>query len=148
MHQQVKDWMTTDVITAEKNMSLPDAHELMKRHNIRRLPVVDKNHKLIGIVTRGDIRGARPSQATSLSIWEMNYLLGKLQLKDFMTSKPVTVTPDTPIGEVARLMLDEKISGIPVVDRDGKLAGIITESDLFRVMVRQWDEEQSQAAAV
>ncbi|MCA9979497.1 MAG: CBS domain-containing protein [Anaerolineales bacterium] len=147
MHQQVKDWMTTDIITAEMDMPLPDAHELMKKHNIRRLPVVDKHHKLVGIVTRGDIRGARPSQASSLSIWEMNYLLAKLQLKDFMTRNPVTVNPETPIGEVARFMLDQKISGIPVVAADGKLAGIITESDLFRVMVRQWEEEQTRETA-
>lgn len=146
MHQQVKDWMTTEVITAPQNMTLPDAHELMKTHKIRRLPVVDKKGILIGIVTQGDIRGARPSQATSLSIWEMNYLLGKLQLKDFMSAQPLTVNPETSVGEVARLMLDQKISGIPVADESGKLVGIITESDLFRVMVRQWEEEQSAAS--
>lgn len=146
MHQQVKDWMTTEVITAEQNMTLPDAHELMKTHKIRRLPIVDKKRTLIGIVTQGDVRGARPSQATSLSIWEMNYLLGKLQLKDFMSAQPLTVNPETSVGEAARLMLDQKISGIPVVDESGKLVGIITESDLFRVMVRQWEEEQSAAS--
>jgi acetoin utilization protein AcuB len=144
--QHVKDWMSKSVITAVADMNLPDAHELMTKHNIRRLPVVDKHNRLVGIVTKGDVREARPSQATSLSIWEMNYLLGKLLLKDFMTPNPLTVTPETPIGEVARLMLTKKISGIPVVESNGTLVGIITESDLFRVMVRQWEEESATPA--
>ncbi len=135
----IKDWMTKDVVVVTPNTTVPDAHRLMTEKGIRRLPVMDGN-KLVGIVTRGDVRGAEPSEATTLSIWELNYLLAKLKLSEIMTRKPVTISPDATIGEGAQLMLDNKISGLPVVDGDGKLVGIITESDIFRLVAAAWQE--------
>ena len=137
----VKVWMTKNIVIAHPDTTLPEAHQLMMDNNIRRLPVVEKNGRLIGIVTLGDVRGAQPSEATSLSIWEMNYLLANLKLKKIMTPDPVTVEPDATIGEAARLMLENKVSGLPVVDEEGKLQGIITESDIFSMVVlHEWEE--------
>ena len=135
----VRDWMTRRPITATPDTTLPDAHKTMKDNRIRRLLVV-KDGKLVGIVTRGDIRGAEPSEATSLSIFELNYLIGKLTLDRIMTKDPVTVAPETTIREAARLMLERKISGLPVVEGH-RLVGIITESDIFRLVVKTWEEE-------
>jgi len=83
---RVKDWMQPDVITGDQRMGLLDAHKMMRDRKIRRLPVLKRNKKLVGMVTRSDIRRAEPSDATTLNVWEMNYLLAKLQLKDIMTS--------------------------------------------------------------
>lgn len=135
----VKDWMTPNPICATPLMTLPEAHQLMKQHSIRRLPVVDKG-ALVGIVTRGDVRGAAPSEATSLSIFELHYLVGRITLDRLMTKDPLTVSPETTIGEAARLMLQRKVSGLPVV-AEGKVVGIITESDIFRMLVKTWEKE-------
>ena len=131
----VKDWMTSGVITAGPNMTLPEAHQLMNENNIRRLPVLDGD-RLVGMVTRGDVRGAEPSEATTLSIWEVNYLLAKLKLEHIMTRNPITVSPDATIEKAAKIMLENKVSGLPVIDEQGKQIGIITESDIFRVVVK------------
>jgi len=135
----VREWMTSAPVVATPGTTLPDALILMKRNNIRRLPVC-QNDRLIGIVTRGDLRGAQPSEATSLSIFELNYLIGRVTLDQIMTRNPVTVTPNTTIGAAARLMLRRKISGLPVME-DGRLVGIITESDIFRLVVSTWEQE-------
>ena len=111
----VKNWRTRDVVTISPDASLPEAHRLMTRNNIRRLPVI-KDGKLVGIVTRGDVRGAEPSQASSLTIWEINYLLAKLKIKEIMSSNPLTVAEEITLGEVAKIMLDNKVSGLPVLD--------------------------------
>lgn len=136
----VRDWMITKVLTVGPDTTLPEAHKIMTEHKVRRLPVVDAEGKLVGIVTRGDIRGAEASDATSLSIWELNYLLARLKVREIMTPDPITTSPDATIGEAARLMLQNKISGLPVVKQDGRLIGILTESDIFRMVVRGWDE--------
>jgi CBS domain-containing protein len=132
--QLVKDWMTHDPVVITPDVTLPEVHHIMAEHKIRRLPVVD-NGKLVGIVTRGDIREASPSDATSLSVFELNYLLSKLQVRQVMTRKPVTVKPQTSIERAAQIMLENKIGGLPVLER-GKLVGIITESDIFSMLVR------------
>jgi CBS domain-containing protein len=139
--QSVKDWMTREVITVTSKATLPEAHRLMTEKHIRRLPVVD-NGRLVGIVTRGDVRGAEPSGATSLSIWEVNYLLSRLKVEELMTKRPVTIDEDATIGEAAELMLQHKISGLPVLDKQAQLAGIITESDIFRLVARKWREDR------
>lgn len=136
----VKNWMTRDVVTISPDASLPEAHRLMTRNNIRRLPVI-KDGKLVGIVTRGDVRGAEPSQASSLTIWEINYLLAKLKIKEIMSSNPLTVAEEITLGEVAKIMLDNKVSGLPVLDSSGQVIGIITESDIFRMIVQAWQED-------
>jgi len=133
----VKDWMTHNVITITPDTSLPEAHRLMQDHQIRRLPVV-KNERLVGIVTLGDVREAEPSDATSLSIWELNYLLSRLKVETIMTRDPIMIYPDETIGQAAWLMLTNKISGLPVVDDKRRVVGIITESDIFRLVVHKW----------
>jgi CBS domain-containing protein len=135
----VKDWMTGEVITISPDTTLPEAHNMMADYAIRRLPVLDKNGRLLGIVTRGDVRGAEPSAATTLSIWEMNYLMGRLKVEEIMTRQPVTVAKEATIATAARLMLENHISGLPVLDEHGHLAGILTESDIFRmIVVHEW----------
>jgi acetoin utilization protein AcuB len=133
----VRDWMTPHPITIDPKTTLPDAHRLMKDSHIRRLPVVDRS-RLVGIVTLGDVREAQPSAATTLSIYELNYLLSKLTVERLMTREPITVAPDATIAEAARLMLQHKIGGLPVVEPVGnKLVGIITESDIFRIFAQE-----------
>jgi CBS domain-containing protein len=127
--------MTSDPITIDPRTTIPEAGRLMKECNIRRLPVVE-NGRLVGIVTLGDIREATPSQATSLSIYELNYLLSRLTVGEIMTRDPIAIAPDTSIDAAARLMLEHKIGGLPVVD-NGKVVGIITESDIFRLLVTE-----------
>ncbi len=131
----VRMWMSDEVITASPELPIMEARELMKEHNIRRLPVVDKRGRLIGIVTQGDIQEASPSDATTLSIWELNYLLARITVEEIMTRDVITITPDTPVEEAALLMRERKVGGLPVVE-DGKLVGIITESDIFEVMIK------------
>jgi len=138
--------MTCDVVSIGPNTTLPTAHHLMLSKKIRRLPVINKHGVLVGIVTLGDIREAQPSQATTLSIWELNYLLAKLQVKQIMTRDPITISPTATIGDAANLMIDNKVSGLPVTDPKGKVVGIITESDIFRMVVRhEWSEEMAYA---
>jgi CBS domain-containing protein len=135
----VKNWMTNDVVTVDPDTSVPDAHKLMSDNAIRRLPVIKKG-RLVGIITQGDVREAEPSDATTLSIWEINYLLSRLKIEKIMTRRPITISPDATIGQAARLMMDHKISGLPVVENGDKVVGIITESDIFRLIVEAWDK--------
>lgn len=137
-NELVKKWMTPDVMFITPDTRLPEAHRLMNEKNIRRLPVVQNGQSLVGIVTRSDVRGAEPSGATSLSIWEVSYLLANVKIGEIMTRNPVTVSSETTISEAARIMMEKKIGGLPVVDETGKLAGIITESDIFRLVVQTW----------
>jgi CBS domain-containing protein len=128
---------------------MPEAYKIMTTHGIRRLPLVDRHGHLVGIITLGDVRGAEPSQATSLSIWEMNYLMAKLKAKEVMTSNPITVFETATIGAAARIMLDSRISGLPVVDRASALVGIITESDIFSMVVlEEWRVSETERAEI
>jgi CBS domain-containing protein len=122
-------------MTITPQTTLPEAQRIMLECKIRRLPVL-KGDKLVGIVTLGDIREARPSDATTLSIYELNYLLDQLTAKDFMTPDPITISPDATIAEAARIMLEHKIGGLPVV-KDSRLVGMITETDLCRLLMSQ-----------
>ncbi|MDZ4763774.1 MAG: CBS domain-containing protein [Chloroflexota bacterium] len=135
----VSDWMTTSVIVIPPDTPVSIAHHKMKEHGIRRLPVMDHD-RLVGIVTIGDVREASPSDATSLTIWELNYLWAQLTVERVMTRNVITLKPDDTIFDAAQVMLDNKISGLPVMDADGKLLGIMTESDIFKVVVRSRDE--------
>jgi CBS domain-containing protein len=129
----VSDWMTRDVITIAPETTLKNAHDIMNDKNIRRLPVVSDS-KVVGIVTLGDIRGAEPSQATSLSIWEVNHLLAELKVDEIMSRKVASIQQTEIIGDAAKIMLEKKFSGLPVVDEEDHLVGIITESDIFRLV--------------
>ena len=142
-HLLVKDWMSSPVQTVHLDTPVGDAYNLMMKHGIRRLPVI-RGEELVGIVTLGDLREARPSPATSLSIYELNYLLGKLTVAEVMTHQPYTVTPATGIQKAARLMFERKVSGLPVVDEHNRTVGIVTESDIFRMLIDQWDYFTSQ----
>lgn len=131
----VRDWMTAPVITVTPATSISSAHQIMKENGIRRLPVVENDY-LIGIVTIGDVREASPSDATTLSIWELNYLWAQLTVERVMTRKLFTIRHDQSILDAAQIMLEHKVSGLPVVDEQGKLLGILTESDIFRLLVK------------
>jgi acetoin utilization protein AcuB len=129
----VGERMTRPVITISPDMPVVDALNLMRRERIRRTPVV-KEGKLVGIVSDKDLLNASPSPATSLSVWEMNYLLSKITVKEVMTKKVLSIGEDTPIEEAARVMADNKIGGLPVT-RGDDVVGIITETDLFKVFL-------------
>lgn len=129
----VGERMSKPVIYISPDLPINEALNLMKRERIRRTPVV-QDGKLVGIVSDKDLLNASPSPATSLSVWEMNYLLSKITVKDVMTRKVLTVSEDTPIEEAARVMADNKIGGMPVM-HDGKVSGIITETDLFKILL-------------
>jgi len=121
---------------------MQEAHKLMRDEKIRRLPVVSERGKLIGIITESDLLHASPSDATSLSVWEMNYMLSKVTVEKIMTREVITTQKDTPLEEAARKMVDNKIGGLPVV-MDGELVGIITETDLFKVFLEMLGARES-----
>lgn len=129
----VGERMSFPVITVNPDMPIGEALDLMKREHIRRTPVV-KDGKLVGIVSDKDLLNASPSPATSLSVWELNYLISKITIKEVMTRKVLTVTESTPIEEAARIMADSKIGGLPVM-RGDVIVGIITETDLFKLFL-------------
>ncbi|HTX91359.1 MAG TPA: CBS and ACT domain-containing protein [Anaerolineales bacterium] len=130
----VGERMSKPVITVRPETSMPEALDLMRKEHIRRLPVVNKKGELVGIVTEADLLKASPSEATSLSIYEVTYLLSKLTVDRIMTKKVVTITEDTPLEEAARIMADHKFSGLPVV-RGKAVVGMITETSLFRIFL-------------
>ncbi len=129
----VKTWMSTPVITANVSDSMQDAIKLLKRHHIKILPVVE-NGDLVGIITDRDLKRASASDATSLDIHEIFFLLSKIKVKNIMTKNPITVPPYFTVEETARVLLKNKISGVPVVDDDNRLVGVITQDDLFKVL--------------
>jgi acetoin utilization protein AcuB len=129
----VGERMSKPVITVLPEMPINDALSMMKREHIRRAPVV-KDGKLVGIVSDNDLLNASASSVTTLSIWELNYLLSKITVGQVMTKNVMTVTEDTPIEQAARIMADNKIGGLPVMS-DGGCVGIITETDLFKIFL-------------
>ncbi len=130
----VRDRMTTRPITIRPDTPVAEALSFMRQNNIRRLPVLDKKGRMVGIVTEQDLLHASPSPATSLSIYEIGYLLSKLKVEEIMTRDVITISADAPIEEAARVMADNKIAGLPVME--GKdLVGIITETDLFKTFL-------------
>lgn len=130
---RVNQWMSGSPVTVSPSTPVHEARQLMERRRIRHLPVVDGG-RLVGIVTDRDVRLNLPSPATSLSIWEVNYLLAKLTVGEVMTKRVITVEPDRPVEEAARLMLEHRIGALPVTE-GGRLVGIITETDLLRAWV-------------
>jgi acetoin utilization protein AcuB len=130
----VKNWMNSNVVTVDVEDSMQDAMKLLKEQNVAMLPVMQKK-KLVGIVTDRDLKKASASDATSLDVHEMLYLLSRIRIKDIMAKPPVTVPPDFTIEETAKLLLDKNISGAPVVDDFGKVVGTISKTELFKVLI-------------
>ncbi|SRR6266508_4403190 len=129
---RVRELMTAKPITVDPKTPMLEARQRMVEERIRHLVVVE-NARVVGIVTDRDIRLNLPSPATSLSVWEINYLLAQLTVGGVMSASVIIVDPDRPIAEAARIMMDHKIGALPVVD-EGRLVGIITESDFVRAM--------------
>lgn len=136
----VGERMSHPVITVSPDTPVLDAVDMLRKEHIRRAPVVHDG-KLVGIVSEKDMLNASPSSATLLSVWEVNYLVSKIKVKDVMTRKVLTVTEDTPIEEAARIMADNKVGGLPVM-RDGKVVGIITETDIFKLLLEMMGARQ------
>lgn len=130
----VKEWMSRDPVTISDETSMMKAILLMKQHRFRRLPVLHQG-KLVGIVSDRDLKEASPSKATTLDVHELYYLLAELQVKEIMTRNPLTVSLEDTVERAAQLMLEHTISGLPVVDEKGDVAGILTQSDVFRAFM-------------
>ena len=126
--------MTKNPVTITPEASVVEASELMKKEKVHRLPVLDRDKNLIGVISEKDILFATPSPASSLSIHEMAYLLSKLTVRKLMTKNPVTINRTTTVEEAARLMVDQDLSCLPVVE-DGKLVGIVSKSDMFKILL-------------
>ena len=133
----VRDWMTKDPLVVHPQTSVEEAIRIMRQNRVRHLPVVKKDSDtLVGIVTQTDLLQASPSPATSLSVWEINFLLAKMEVRDAMTTRVIVVEEESPLEEAALVMAEHKIGCLPVV-RGQRLVGIITETDLFNLFTEQ-----------
>lgn len=130
----VKNWMRNNVVTVDVNVSMKDAIKISKKHNIRMLPVMEKN-KLVGIVTDRDLRSASIPDVVTFEIQKLLDLIAETEVKDIMTKNPMTIPFDYTVEEAAKVLLTNKISGLPVVDHEGQLVGTITQSDLCSVLM-------------
>ena len=131
----VRDHMVSPAVTVAPDMPFQDALKLMQDNKLRRLPVVDKQGKLIGIVVERDLLYASPSPATTLSVWELTYILSKIKVEELMTKKVITTTADTPIEDAASLMVEKGVGGLPVVDDENKPIGMISDRNIFTTLV-------------
>lgn len=129
---RIRDFMSTNVVTVDEKILIDDARKIMEAHRIRRLPVM-KRDKLVGLVTKHMLLEAAPSPATSLSRYELNYLLSKMTVKEIMVKKPYTISPDMPAEEALQLGQEKGYSAFPVME-DGRLVGMVTESDIVKLM--------------
>ena len=130
----VKNWMSKTVITTDVNDSMNKVMDLMKEHNIGMVPVMKKG-KLVGIVTDRDLKRSSASDATTLEIHELLFLISKIKVKDIMTKDPITVPFDFTVEEAAEVLMKNRISGAPVTYKSGQVVGTITKGDLFRVLI-------------
>jgi acetoin utilization protein AcuB len=131
---KVQDCMTHPAITVVSKMSVRVAQQIMHDYHIRHLPVVE-GQRVVGMLSSGDIRRARPSDATTLSVWEMHALWGKVTVETVMSRRLITVQPETEMREAVRLMYEHRFNSLPVVDAVGKLVGILTEVDVYRLLL-------------
>jgi len=138
----VKERMTLHPLTMEPTASITEAHRYMRENNIRHLPIVDKRNRLAGLVTRETLLQAMPSSVTTLSIWEMNYALNKLKVRDVMVKDVITVEEDMSIEKAARIMAENKIGCLPVM-RNGSLVGIITDTDMLSTLMELMGARQA-----
>lgn len=145
MHVQetlVREIMRSPVIVVEMTATIEEAQALMEEHNVRRLPVVDSEGHLVGIVSQGDLREAAALKA-SVNPYAPEATESWLTVEEIMTPNPITVTPDTPIWQAAELMIEHKIGGLPVME-GSRLVGIVTTSDIMRLVVAHWREVREQ----
>jgi acetoin utilization protein AcuB len=143
---KVSDWMTNDPITIGDEASMIEAIHMMRDRNVRRLPVMRKG-KLVGIVTDRMLKDYSPGKATSLDTWEVHYLLSKTPVKEAMNAKPHTVTPDTKLTDAARVIRDNKLYGLCVVDKKGTLVGIFTIKDMIEALFYLAEEAERSSAS-
>jgi acetoin utilization protein AcuB len=130
----VRGRMSTRPVTVTCATPITEALRTMREGHVRRLPVLDEQGKMVGIISEKDLIYAAPSLGTSMSIYEVHYYLSRLLVNELMTKDVITVTPDTPLEEAARVMADNKIGGLPVMDGTN-LVGIVTETDIFKVFL-------------
>jgi acetoin utilization protein AcuB len=140
---RISEWMTTVAIAVTPSTPVSEARELMRRKRIRHL-LVTEEERLVGIITDRDIRLNLPSPASSLSVWEVNYLITKLTVGEAMTRSLITIRPDRPVAEAVRLMLEHKIGALPVTENE-RVVGIITETDLLRAFAQVLGEHAKPA---
>lgn len=141
----IKEWMTKLPVTVSPTTPVSEARELMQRKRIRHLLVME-GERLVGIITDRDIRLNLPSPATSLSVWEVNYLLAKLTVGEVMTKGVITIGPERRVAEAVRLLLEHKIGALPVIEGE-RVVGIITETDLLRAFAQVLGERPVGAKA-
>lgn len=130
----VKERMTANPVTVTPDTVVSEALSTMRQHNVRRMPVLNRKGHLVGIISEKDLLYASPSPATSLNVYEIGYLLSKLKIKEIMARDVITITEDEPLEEAARVMVDNSVSGLPVMKGD-KVVGIITETDIFKTLI-------------
>ena len=138
----VKDVMTKNPLYIAPDASVTDAKALMRKEKIGKLPVLDRDNRLVGIITKNDLLKVGPSSATTLDMYEIGYLLSKLTVEKVMTRKVIVTSPSEVVEEAARIMVDEEIGCLPVMN-DALLVGIVTESDLFRVFINMFGARHS-----
>jgi acetoin utilization protein AcuB len=131
----IKDWMTKDVITVDPETSMMRAAKVMKEKGIRRLPVVDEKGKVLGMLSDRDVKEASPSKATTLDVHQLYYLLSEIKVKNIMTPNPITIRESETVVKCAAMMHDKKISGIPVLNDKDELVGIMTQNEVYRVLL-------------
>jgi CBS domain-containing protein len=140
---RVRDIMTSPAIVVAPDTTVPAANALMRQHRIRHLPVVE-NGRLVGIISQGDLRQASTTAAINADLYEINFMLSRLTVGKIMARKVFTVTPEAFVMHAAELMTENKIAGLPVVDEDGSVIGIVTESDLLKMLVRKLRQAEEQ----
>jgi acetoin utilization protein AcuB len=138
----IKDVMTKNPVCVDENTPITEAKQLMLKNNFSKLPVLNSSKKLVGIITKNDIAKASPSEATTLDMYEISYLLSKLNCKKCMTTKVLTVSENEVVEEAAKIMIDNGIGCVPVVEND-VVVGIVTESDLFQLFTNMFGARYS-----
>ena len=130
----VRNWMSKNLVTIDENESMQQAMALMKENQVRMLPVTSKG-KLVGVVSDTDLKRASASDATVLDMHELLYLISKIKVNEIMTKNPVTVPEDFTVEETAEILMEHNISGVPVMDHKGKLVGVVTRHDIFKILI-------------
>ncbi len=145
VEQEVRYWMRTPAVTINLAAPLSDALALMREHDVRRIPVVVDTGELRGMITQGDIRGADIMRVAGLDPLDIAEALRRVKVYEVMSTRPLAITPETGLREAALLMIENKIGGLPVIDEQQRVIGIITESDLFETLVLELDQTHENA---